>query len=188
MITNGQFFSSFVFTLCLITGLVAFAGVVFLANRVWRLSQPLREHIKQSRFAQACRQMVASMRTAKIWVKSSITSLLTTIVVRPWQAFVHLLAELGDILHKVPWGSCVGAVVVCSLPFQVFTTVGMPLRSIIGVSAAGALIGAFCAPFTGWRYRTLGPQKAIGVSLLTVVGGAYSSSMLVAFLIAMASD
>ena len=188
MITDWQFFSSFVFTLCLIAGLVAFAGVVFLANRAWRLFQPLREQIKQSRFARACRQMVAGMRTAKIWVKSSITGLLTTIVIRPWQAFVHLLAELGNTLRKVPWGICIGAVAICSLPFLVFTTVGMPLRSIIGISAAGALIGAFCAPFTGWRYRTLGPQKAIGVSLLTVVGGAYSSSMLVAVLTAMASD
>lgn len=47
MLTN-DFFSSFWFTLCVIGVLVALAGIVFAATRVWRLSQPLRDWLQRS--------------------------------------------------------------------------------------------------------------------------------------------
>ena len=188
MLTNGQFFSSFVFTLYLIVGLVALVGIAFGTYQAWRLSQPFRAWLKQSWLAHFIREMGAIVRVAKTHVKSFVASLVSAIIVRPWRAFVSFLTELGNALREVPWGICVGALVVCSLPFLVFFSVGMPLRSILGIVAVGSVVGTLCAPYSGWRYRALGPQKAIGVSLLTVIGGAYGSSMLVAFLIAVSSD
>ena len=188
MFTDGQFHSSFVFTLYLVAGLVALVGIAFGTYQAWRLSQPFRAWLKQSWLAHFIREMGAVVRAAKTRVKSFVASRVSAIIVRPWRAFVSFLKELGNALREVPWGICVGALMVCSLPFLVFFSVGMPLRSILGIVAAGSVVGALCAPYSGWRYRALGSQKAIGVSLLTVVGGAYGSSMLVAFLIAMASD
>ena len=96
--------------------------------------------------------------------------------------------QIGNALRQVSWGIGVGVLVVCSLPLLVFAVVGMPLRSIIGVAAAGALIGMGCAPFIARHYGRLGVIRALGISLLTIVGGAWGSSMLVAIVIAMASD
>ena len=166
MLTNGQFFSSFVFTLCVIGVLVALAGIVFVAVRMWRLSQPLREWLRHSWITRI--------------IRATGTFLGATLFVRPRQTFISLLATFGNTLRQVPWGICIGILIVYSLPFLVFVAVGTPLRSIIGVAAAGALIGMLCAPFTGWHYKSLGPSRAIGVSLLTIVAGAWGSSMLIA--------
>jgi len=113
---------------------------------------------------------------------------MTFLVVRPWQAFIAPLTALGNMLRGIPWGICIWVLVVGISPFFVFTLTGMPLQSIIGVVAAGALIGTFCAPFTGWHYKPFGPSKAISAFLLTIVGGALGSSLFIATLIAMASD
>jgi len=185
MLTNGQFFSSFVFTLCVIGILVALAGIVFVAIRVWQLSQPLRERLRRSWVARRIRAIGTILGFTVVHVKSFMKSPLAVPVVRPWRAFIALSIALGNLLRQVPWGICVGVLVACPLPFLVFATVSMPLKSIIGIATAGALIGMFCAPFTSWYYRRLGASRALGVSLLTIVGGAWGSSMLIATLIAM---
>jgi len=188
MLTNGQFFSSFVFTLYVIGVLVALFVIGFVAVQVWQFSQPLRNWLQRNWVARLIRTMGTILKIAMAHVKSFIKSLLAIPVIRPWQAFITLLTPLGNLLRKVPWDICIGISGILVLPFLIFALIGMPLRSIIGVAAAGALIGVFCAPFTGWRYRPLGPSKAIGISLLTIAGGAWVSVLLIATLIVMASD
>lgn len=194
MLTNEHFLSVFVFTLCAMGALVTLVGVGFAAHRTWILSRPIREWLRRSWIARFVRQMGVALGIVTARVRSFMTNLLTFLVIRPWRAFIALLAMLGSMLRKVPWGMgigiCISVLIFGSLPFLVFTSIGtpMPLPSIIGVVTAGALIGMICAPFIGWRYRSLGLSKAIGISFLTIAGGAWSSAMLIAVLIAMTSD
>lgn len=164
MLTNEHFLSVFVFTLCAIGALLALVGIGFAAHRMWILSRPIREWLGRSWIARFIRQMGVALGIVTARVRSSMTNLLTFLVIRPWRAFIALLAMLGSMLRKIPWGMgigvCISVLIFGSLPFVVFTSIGMPLPSIIGVVAAGALIGMICAPFIGWRYRSLGLGKA----------------------------
>ena len=128
MLTNGQFFPSFVFALCATGISVIIAGIVFAGIQI-------RQSLKQ-----------------------------------------------------VPIDIRIGILVICFLPLLVFAAVGIPLKSVIGIAAAGALIGMFCAPFMSWRYRRFGASKAFGIFFLTIIGGALSSLTLIALLITMAWD
>jgi len=187
MLTNG-FFSSFGFTLCVIGVLVALAGIVFAAIRVWRLSQPLRDWLQRSCVTRLIRATGTFLGAAIAHAKSFVAGLLAVLFVRPWQTFISLLTMLGNVLRQVPWGICVGVPIVYSLPFLMLATGGIPLQSITGIAAAGALIGILCAPFTAWHYRRLGVIRTLGMSLLIIVGGAWSSSMLIVMLIGLTSD
>jgi len=187
MLVNGQFISSFVLTLCAFVVLVALIGIAFVAVLVWRLLQPFREWLEQSWVTSIIRATGTFLGAVIAHVKSFITGLLVALFVRPWQTFISLLTKYSNALG-VALVICICVLPVCSLPFLVFATAGISLKSIFGVIAAGALIGLICAPFVGWHNRLSGLSKAIGASLLTIVGGAYGASMLIATLIAMGSD
>lgn len=191
MLTNGQFLSSFVFTLCVIGVLGALAGIAFAAVRVWRSSRPLRERLRHSWPSALIRAAGMLLGVAMTHIKSSAASLLRVLIVRPWRTFTALLVALGSLLRQVPWGVYVGVPIgvlaICSLPFLVFITSGMPLRSVIGIVAAGTLIGVLCAPFSILRYGT-SFGRAVGTFFLTIFGGAWGSSMLIAILVAMVSN
>jgi hypothetical protein len=183
MLANGQFHSSFMFTLyCIagcIAGLAAFIGILLVAKPVGRALQSFREWLGRTWFACLIREIGAIVRAARVQVKNFFLYLLSIITI------------LANAFRKIPWticGTCVMVLTLCSLPFAVFFIAGMPLCSIFGVMAAGGAIGALCAPFSGWKCREFGFLKAVGISILTVIGGAICSSALIACLIAMAYD
>ena len=188
MLINGQFFSSFWFTLCVIGGLVALVGAFFAAIRVWRLSQPLWDWLQRSWVTRLIRETGILLGATIAHAKSFVVGLLVALFVRPWQIFISLLATLGSAFRQVPWGICIGVPIVCSLPFLVLVALGLSLQSVIGIAAAGALIGIVCAPFMGRHYRQLGVSSMFGISLLTIFGGAWSSSMLIVMLAILTSD
>jgi hypothetical protein len=187
MSTNGQFFSSFVFTLYVVGILVSLSGMGFITLQAWRFSQPLRGWLQRSWFASLIREAGTMLAAAMIRIEGSVMNLFTVLIVHPWRAFITLLVAFGSLLRRIQWGICIGVLVAYSLPLPVFVISGMPLWSVIGVVAAGALIGVFCAPFVGWHYRKSGFSKAVGSCFLTIVVGTWGSSMLISILIALAS-
>jgi len=188
MLINDQFFSSFWFTLAVIGGLVALVGAFFAAIRVWRFSQPLWDWLQRSWVTRFIRATGIFLGAAIAHTKSFVVSLLVTLFVRPWQTFISFLAMLGNVLRQVPWGTYICVLIVCFFPFLGLVALGLSLQSIIGIAAAGALIGIVCVPFTFRHYGQLGVGRTLGMSLLIIVGGAWSSSMLIAMLVGMASD
>jgi len=69
MLTDGQFYSAFLFTLSIITGLATLVGIAFVTNRVWQFSQPIQEWLKSSWFARIIREVstIIKGRNAAIW-------------------------------------------------------------------------------------------------------------------------
>lgn len=184
---HGQFFASLVATLGIIGAFVVLVGISWAALQVWRFSQPLRAWLRHCA-ARFFRAIGAILKIALVSLLKVAAGLLVVLLVRPWQASISIRAQLDRRLRQVPWGTGLAVLGVCSLPALLFVVVRAPLPSIIGIVAAGALIGVLCAPFVGWHYRRLGIIRALGASLFTIAGSAWSSSMLIAILAVMAAS
>jgi len=118
--------------------------------------------------------------TISVIVALVATAAIIFIVVRTWRCLVMYL--------KKYWGICIGVLIAYALSFAVFVSIDMPLRSILGIVIAGVLISTFCVPFMGYHYRSLGMNRVIGISLLTIIGGICISVLSVAVLIAAVSN
>jgi hypothetical protein len=103
------------------------------------------------------------------------------VIVKVWPSTLRFWRR-EKILHEMSWGKCFG-ILALSFPLLVFHEVGTSVQQVLGIAAAGALVGICGAPFAGWRYRRLGVSKAFGISLLTIVGGSWGSLMLMASLV-----
>jgi len=183
MLVNDQFLSSFVSTLGVIAVLATIAGVGFAFLWVWRLSQPVRGWFQRNFVTHLIRATETALELTRTLIENLVAGLLT-LLTQPWQVLAHALTTLKEVLRKIPWGSCTIVLVIYALPFLVFGTAGMTIQSALGVVAAGTLIGTLCALFVILRHKQLGAGKA----LCTIAGGIWSSSMLIAILIVMASD
>ncbi|HBH46871.1 MAG TPA: hypothetical protein DDX47_05930 [Candidatus Jacksonbacteria bacterium] len=109
---------------------------------------------------------------------------------RPDRAFfcvaVAFFSAFFRQLRKAPWEAigigCVLLLVLGGLPIIIFMMKGIPIGSIKGIAAAGAVVGVIGAPIVG-RLR-----KSWGAGLLTIPCSSYGAVILVVLMIVMASD
>ena len=81
------------------------------------------------------------------------------------------------------------AIAVFLLPFLVFAVTELYLSAILGIMAAGAVVGVVCAIPIGLSYfKKTNFSKAVLAVFLWSAGGAWISCLMVAVLIAMALD
>lgn len=189
MLFNGQFISSFVFTLCTVGVLATLLGIGYATYRARGVLHSISGWFCR-RIVLPVHQTIARVSTALACVWSLAINSVTFLLVHSGRTFVRLIIMLASIFpfREVRWDIGFGVLVAIAFPFLAFAFFGLPLQSIFGILAAGTLIGAFCAPFTVWYYRTLGTTKAIGLAFLTIVGGAYGSSLLIIMLLVMTQD
>ena len=107
-------------------------------------------------------------------------------VIWVWRRWLARI-QVKNLLRRIPQGTSIIGLAVYGLPFLVLNIAGFSIQSILGIAAAGAVVGALCA---GMSFVVLGKQ-VIGktkIFLLSIVGGTWISSMTVAALIVMTSD
>ncbi len=177
---NGEFMGGFVFTLCLVVGLAGLVGVVWLVCRVWLLLRPFRDCLGNSRLVRFVktfgRMLGETIGGALKMAKEGLGAVISAIATLVWRTlvavFLGLPFALSHPLRAVPWDICLGILAAYCLALLVFAAVGVPLKVILGVEAAGMVIGLFCAPIVIWRYGGMsGFRRAVGLLSLTVVGG-----------------
>lgn len=78
--------------------------------------------------------------------------------------------------------------VVFLMPFIIFTVGEIPLKSIMGMGAAGTLISLVCVPFLSWRSERSGIKWTLNFSTLAITGISWLVMLSMAGLFVMASD
>lgn len=91
MLTNGQFLSSFVFTLCALGTLVVLISTMFVITAYWSSFVRVVETI--------CGAVIAYVKNYDSWFMTCFT--------RSWQTLTSLLATFSNLLHQVLWGRCI---------------------------------------------------------------------------------
>ena len=189
MLGNGVL-DGFLFTLVTIAALVAVIVVATTVVYLWVLTTSLRKKVSVSspiRLLRLGLNLVGSgigCTTSWLWKTATILprwlwSKLTTYSSKLWQ-------KCRQEQKKIYLG--LGFMAVLAFPFSVILLLGAPVAWVLGIAAAGATLGMFVTPYIGWRVREGGVMRSVGASFLTIVGGAWSSTFLILFLAAMASD
>ncbi len=124
----------------------------------------------------------------KMWrtFVAGVRQLLLTAVQNFCLAVEPLLLKIELGLKKLPWAYLAGGLIVFCLPFSILLMEHFPFQAILGMMTAGLVIAVVFVPLIIWKnFKGLGVIKTI---LLTIVSGAWFGPMMVALLIALASD
>ena len=77
---------------------------------------------------------------------------------------------------------------VISFPYLGLLQLGVAIQTVSGMAAAGAVLALVAVPFTVWYFLRLGIIRAVRITLITVPGGAWFSTLMVLFIAAMTLD
>jgi len=185
MLANGDFFSGFFGALIILMAIAGFGGAGWLVFKSREFWQYLWQEACQSRVAMVWRLA----DTAVDHGMSSLKGWAVTAIVFSWGLVFGLFQAFGRVYRRVLWHVCAVTLFMVVAPFLVFYTAKVSWQFVFGVLSVGAVLGVVCAPLAGGYYfRLRGVATAIGASLLSIVGGAWSTAMLMALLIVMSSD
>jgi hypothetical protein len=188
MLFNGQFSSIYLFTIFLILGLFTIVGICYSAYRFWLFSKPARKKILQ--LVIPLFNLLNSTSHYLFGIIKKIAIKIVGLFIIPlWQRVLSpAVFTLYSILKRIPWGKCVLAMAILCLPTLMARLLGIPFRAILPIAVAGATIGFCLAPFFNWQLYKTKPLQGIAHSLLFIIGGAWVSPLLIATLMAAASD
>lgn len=183
MFNEQQFLTSFVTTLGFFAALAGLIGIGFVSYRLWRLSKPWRERLWKNPLIQFVRMLGTAISNVLRIAKKHLADAIRILAASIWQTAIKLLLALGQGFQRLPDASL--AVAFSLLPFLVFAVTGLYLSAILGIMAAGAVVGVVCAIPVVFK-KTI--SQAVLTLCLWSAAGAWITSLMVAVLIAMALD
>ena len=187
MIDFQELRQTFMLTLAVIMGGAALGAGCVILYWLWQKGTPIRDHIERYELPHfSMGDYISRVKSASCHGLLYIRDLLLVI---PLYILSFFLKRWDRISENRKWLT-IFALVFTVLFGLVYLVQEVPISKILGIVAAGSLIGVVVSPFVGfycWRFQKTGSRLALAYSLYAIPWSAFGAYSLTGLLIVLAS-